>query len=60
MNFKRGYILEEDAEAIDRGTLEQIQRIIVTGFSLRILVAGERCNIAGQYRIYPCIMRTRI
>ena len=26
MNFKRGYILEEDAEAIDRGTLEQIQR----------------------------------
>ena len=49
MNFKRGYILEEDAEAIDRGTLEQIQRIIVTGFSLRILVAGERCNIGGEY-----------
>ena len=49
MNFKRGYILEEDAEAIDRGTSEQIQRIIVTGFSLRILVAGERCNIAGEY-----------
>ena len=49
MKFKRGYILEEDAEAIDRGTLEQIQRIIVTGFSLRILVAGERCNIAGEY-----------
>ena len=47
MNFKRGYILEEDAEAIDRGTSEQSQRIIVTGFSLRILVAGERCNIAG-------------
>ena len=49
MNFKRGYILEEDAEAIDRGTSEQIQRIIVTGFSLRILVAGKRCNIAGEY-----------
>ena len=49
MNFKRGYILEEDAEAIDRGTLEQIQRIIVTGFSLRILVAGEMCNVAGEY-----------
>ena len=49
MNFKRGYILKEDAEAIDRGNSEQIQRIIVTGFSLRILVAGERCNIAGQY-----------
>ena len=49
MNFKRGYILEEDAEAIDRGTSEQIQRIIVTGFSLRILVVGERCNIAGEY-----------
>ena len=49
MNFKRGYILKEDAEVIDRGTSEQIQRIIVTGFSLRILVAGERCNIAGEY-----------
>ena len=29
MNFKRGYILEEDAEAIDRGTSEQIQIPIV-------------------------------
>ena len=49
MNFKKGYILEEDAEVIDRGTSEQIQRIIVTGFSLRILVAGERCNTTGEY-----------
>ena len=49
MNFKRGYILEEDAEVIDWGTSGQNQRIIVTGFSLRILVPGERCNIAGEY-----------
>ena len=25
------------------------------GFSLRILVAGERCNVAGEYRKIPKI-----
>ena len=56
MNFKRGYILEEDAEAIDRGTLEQIQRIIVTGFSLRILVAGECVTLQGNIlKEAPCL-----
>ena len=49
LNFKRGYILEQYAEVIDRGTSGQNQRIIVTGVLLRILVAGERCNIAGEY-----------
>ena len=49
LNFKRGYILKEYAEVIDWETSGQSQRITVIGFSLRILVAGERCNIAGEY-----------
>ena len=28
---------------------EQAQKFLTTGFSLRILVAGERCNITEEY-----------
>ena len=28
---------------------EQAQKFHTAGFSLRILVAGERCNVTGEY-----------